>query len=345
MKIRLKEGTYYLYGKEMDLTGYVFDLVKEYKVGRRGGNITVDGGSCKGFPNHPIRIAVSGPNCYDAADGTEVFEAPAAEYAEPDEGPAVEETDEEIIERLRVRFAMLEDMTKAVKGGAVRAMIVSGPPGVGKSFGVERVLDRYAMLQTLGGPSKHEVIKGAMSPIGLYCKLYKYADKDNVIVFDDCDSIFTDETSLNLLKAALDSKKSRMIHWNTDSHKLKNEGVPDQFRFEGSAIFITNLKFNKFRGKLRDHLEALESRCHYIDLTIDTDREKMLRIRQLTKDGMLNDYNFSDAQQQEIIEYVDENRKRVTELSLRTVLKVSDLVKAFPTSWKEMSEATVMRRV
>ena len=342
MKVKLKEGSYNIQGKPVDLTGYVFNLVNGYKVGTRGGYITVDGSSVSGFPDRSIRVLVSKADCYEPLEGEAALDT--TDY-NTTEDPAVEETDDEIIERLRVRFNMLEDMTKAVKKGDVRAMIVSGPPGVGKSFGVERVLDRYNMVQTLGGPKKHEVIKGAMSPIGLYCKLYKYADKDNVIVFDDCDSIFTDETSLNLLKAALDSKKSRTIHWNTDSHKLKNEGVPDQFRFEGSAIFITNLKFNKFRGKLRDHLEALESRCHYIDLTIDTDREKMLRIRQLTNDGMLNDYNFSDAQKEEIINYVDENRKRVHELSLRTVLKVSDLVRAFPNNWRDMAEVTVMRRV
>jgi hypothetical protein len=343
MQVKLKEGTYNIQGKPVDLTGYVFKLVNGYKVGTRGGYITVDGASVSGFPDRSIRILVSKADCYEPLEGEALFDTTIEDPVTQD--PAVEETDDEIIERLRVRFNMLEDMTKAVKKGDVRAMIVSGPPGVGKSFGVERVLDRYNMVQTLGGPKKHEVIKGAMSPIGLYCKLYKYADKDNVIVFDDCDSIFTDETSLNLLKAALDSKKSRTIHWNTDSHKLKNEGVPDQFRFEGSAIFITNLKFNKFRGKLRDHLEALESRCHYIDLTIDTDREKMLRIRQLTNDGMLADYNFTDAQKEEIINYVDENRKRVHELSLRTVLKVSDLVRAFPNSWRDMAEVTVMRRV
>ena len=49
-------------------------------------------------------------------------------------------SDEAIIERLRQRFQILDDMTRAVKKGDVRAMIVTGPPGVGKSFGVEKVL-------------------------------------------------------------------------------------------------------------------------------------------------------------------------------------------------------------
>ena len=147
-------------------------------------------------------------------------------------------------------------------------MIVSGPPGVGKSFGVEKVLGKHDMIATLGErPAKYQVVKGAMSAIGLYCKLYNYADKDNVLVFDDCDSVLLDDLSLNILKAALDSKKSRTIHWNTDSFKLRNEGVPDSFEFKGSAIFITNIKFDNVKSKkLRDHLEALESRCHYICL-------------------------------------------------------------------------------
>ena len=45
------------------------------------------------------------------------------------------ETDDEIYSRLGERFEILDQMTKAVKDGQIRAMIVSGPPGVGKSFG------------------------------------------------------------------------------------------------------------------------------------------------------------------------------------------------------------------
>jgi hypothetical protein len=256
-----------------------------------------------------------------------------------------EETDEDIMDRMRDRFDMLEEMTKATKKGDVRAMIVSGPPGVGKSFGVEKVLGKHDLIATLGERApKYEVVKGAMSAIGLYVKLFKYADKDNVIVFDDCDSIFADELSLNILKAALDSKKTRRIHWNTDSFKLRNEGVPDSFEFKGSAIFITNLKFDKAKGKIKEHLMALESRCHYVDLTIDTEREKMLRIKQIVGDGMLNEYALSDETKDDIVDYIDINKKRLRELSLRTVLKVADLAKAFPQRWEAMAENTVMRR-
>ena len=334
MQIKILEGTYKIRGRDVDLSGMVFPLVEKFKVGAKGGYVTVDGKAVQGFPDRAIKIMCSGEHAYEDAGKAKSTKR--------------EETDEETIERMRERFDMLEEMTRATKKGDVRAMIVSGPPGVGKSFGVEKVLGKHDILSQIaadGRPSKYEVVKGAMSAIGLYCKLFKYADKDNVIVFDDCDSVLQDELSLNILKAALDSKKTRRIHWNTDSFKLRNEGVPDSFEFKGSAIFITNIKFDNVKSKkMRDHLEALESRCHYVDLTIDTEREKMLRIKQIVGDGMLTEYKFAEEVHEEIIDFIDINKKRLRELSLRTVLKVADLAKAFPTKWEAMAENTVMKR-
>jgi hypothetical protein len=258
------------------------------------------------------------------------------------------ETDEEILARLKLRFDVLEDMTRAVKRGDIKAMIVTGPPGVGKSYGVERVLSRHDVFADVAQDQKlkkYEVVKGAMSAIGLYSKLYHFSDRKCVLVFDDCDSILLDDLSLNILKAALDSSKKRMIHWNTDSRLLRSEGVPDSFEFKGGAIFITNIKFEHVRSaKLRDHLEALESRCHYLDLTIDTDREKVLRIQQVVDScGMLDGHDLTDEMKQQVVAFVADNTARVRELSLRTVLKVADIAASMPTQWKTVAEMTVLR--
>ena len=258
------------------------------------------------------------------------------------------ETDEEILDRLRTRFGILDDMTRAVKRGDVRAMIVTGPPGVGKSFGVEKVLSKHDVMADIAQDSKlkkYEIVKGAMSAIGLYSKLYNYSDKKCILVFDDCDSVLLDDLSLNILKAALDTSKRRMIHWNTDSRLLRSEGVPNSFEFKGGAIFITNIKFDHVKSKkLQDHLEALESRCHYLDLTIDTEREKVLRIKQVvTEHGMLDTYDLSDEAKLDVVNFVDEYKARMRELSLRTVLKVADLRVSFPDTWRAVAEVTCMR--
>ena len=330
--VRIIDGTYKIRGNDTCVAGLVFPLVEEFKVGARGGYVTVDGSAVNGFPDRNIKIKVDSPEGYELC-GQEIKTTER------------EESDAEVIERIRERFEMLKLMTKAVKKGDVRAMIVSGPPGVGKSHGVEEVLDRYNTVAALGGSRKYDVVKGAMSPIGLYVKLFNYKEKDDVLVFDDCDAIFEEPLALNILKAALDSKKKRTIHWNTDSFKLRNEGVPDSFEFKGSAIFITNLDFRDVKSKkIRSHLEALESRCHYMDLTISTEREKMLRIAQVIQDGMLDTYELSDEVKEDIVDFCAINKNRLRELSLRTVLKVADLAVAFPDNWEAMAENTVMRR-
>ncbi len=263
--------------------------------------------------------------------------------------PRSQETDEEIIDRLRTRFNILNDMTRAVKAGDVRAMIVSGTPGVGKSFGVEEVLSRHDLFATVAQNEKlkkYEIVKGAMSAIGLYVKLHEFSGERNVLVFDDCDSILLDDISLNILKAALDSSKKRTISWNTDSSILRREGVPNRFDFHGGAIFITNIKFDNVKSKkLRDHLAALESRCHYLDLTIDSEREKVLRIKQIVADGMLDEHGFDNPEvaKNEILQFVDEKKSKLRELSLRTVLKLADLRKSFPDRWESVAEVTCMK--
>ena len=366
MQVTFTEGYYNIKGQPTNVAGLSFTLVEDFKVAKDGtGYVTVDGSSQAGFPARSIRIrceqdgyAIAGTvqsakvpegvsmltalKSKAKNKGAEVTDFTQIKVAD---SAVAHETDEEIIERTRLRFDILKDMTKAVKGGDVRAMIVTGPPGVGKSFGVEEVLSKDDLFNALGERKpRYEIVKGAMSAIGLYKKLYEFSDSKNILVFDDCDSILLDDIALNILKAALDSSKKRTISWNTDSRLLRSEGIPDRFEFKGGAIFITNLKFENVRSKkLQDHLSALESRCHYIDLRMDTDREKVLRIKQIVKDGMLNDYDLEDVAKDEIVDFVETNRARMRELSLRTVLKVADLRKSFPTNWQNMATVTVMK--
>ncbi len=288
-------------------------------------------------------------NVKKSGAGTSASLEQDADYIKAKEAELAQQSDEDIMERLGMRFNILEEMTRAVKKGDVRAMIVTGPPGVGKSFGVEKVLGKHDVFADVANDTKlkkYEVVKGAMSAIGLYKKLYEFSDRKCILVFDDCDSVLLDALSLNILKAALDSGKKRTIHWNTDSRLLRQEGVPNSFEFKGGAIFISNIKFDHVKSKkLRDHLEALESRCHYLDLTIDTEREKLLRIRQVVNEcGMLDDYKLSDEAKTEVVEFIATNAKRMRELSLRMVLKVADIRVSMPNNWASVVEVTCMRR-
>jgi len=342
--IRISQGSYH----NQPIIDRVFEMVKPFKRGNRDSFVTVaNNGEFPGLPAR-ARIKVSSPSDYtvvssdqyqapDEADDSEVFTADAI--------PARVETDEEIMARMRERFEILDDMTKAVIAGDIRAVIVSGPPGVGKSFGVEQELEKASLFDKISGRRvRSEVVKGSTTALGLYATLYKYSDPGSVLVFDDSDDIFFDDTSLNILKAALDTSKRRRISWNSDSHLLRREGIPDSFDFRGGVIFITNLKLSNVKSKkLRDHIEALESRCHFVDLKIDNTRDKLLRIRQVVEDGMLDEYDMEPEQKASVVNFITDNAARLREVSLRTVIKTADLCRAFPEKWQRLAVSSLMR--
>jgi len=336
--IRINAGVY----RNTDVSGKVFELVEQYKETAKGGYVTVvNGGAFPGFPDQ-IRIKVDGIDSYNFTGNEE--DSAVSKTTKATEKQI--ESDEQVIERIRSRFEILDEMTKAATNGDIRAMIVSGPPGVGKSFGVETIIDKACMFDQIAGKRlRAEVVKGAATPIGLYQTLYKYSDPNCVVVFDDCDSILLDDVSLNLLKGALDSGKKRKISWLSDSSLLRREGIPSQFDFNGSVIFITNIKFDHMKSqKLKDHLDALQSRCHYLDLTLDTMRDKILRIKQIAADGALfADMDLEQIAQDEIIAFMETNQTKLREMSLRMAIKVAQLRKSFPNTWTRMAQTTCMK--
>jgi len=335
-QVVIKNGSY----RKQPVQNVSFTLVKDFTTGKKGNFVTVKNeGQFPGFADE-IRVVV------DSIEDIQVIGNGESRPTVSAAVPATIETDEEAMSRIRERFEILTDMTKACVSGDIRAMIVSGPPGVGKSFGVEQEVEKATLFDKISGTRlRAEVVKGSATPIGLYQTLYKYSDSNCLIVFDDCDSILMDDVALNLLKGALDSGKKRRISWLSESRVLRNEGIPEAFEFRGSVIFITNLKFDRMKSqKLKDHLDALQSRCHYLDLTLDTMRDKILRIRQIASDGVLfADYDFSTETQESIIEFMNTNQTRLREMSLRMAIKIADLVKSFPNSWQRMAETTCMR--
>ena len=339
--VRIKAGAY----RNTDVSGKTFQLVEQFKMTHKGGYVTVkNGGRFPGFPDE-IRVKVGGLKDYEFVADTEFDGDVGAIGADVQIAINDTKTEDERMAEIAERFEILHDMTKAALNGDIRAVIVSGPPGVGKSFGVEQEIEKATLFDVIAGRKlKAGVVKGSASPIGLYQALYKYSDPNCVIVFDDCDTILFDDVSLNLLKGALDSGKKCTISWLSESRVLRDEGIPDSFDFKGSVIFITNLKFDKMKSqKLKDHLDALQSRCHYLDLTLDTMRDKILRIKQIARTGELfKDLDIDDAGQDEIIGFMDENKNRLREMSLRMAIKVAQLYKSFPNRWKAMAQTTCM---
>lgn len=178
-------------------------------------------------------------------------------------------------------FDELSDYVTLIAKGVMPALLVTGQGGIGKSYNIDKILDQYG--------KRHETwekIKGKASPAAMYATLWY--NRDKIVVFDDCDSVFKDPDALNILKGALDNNDFREISWATksegmvyttdlddnteiaervqewrDEHNGK-EGFPNHFIFEGEVIFISNMK----KSEIYKKDSALLTRCTCIDIVL-----------------------------------------------------------------------------
>jgi len=252
------------------------------------------------------------------------------------------ETDAEVDARISERFEVLEDIANSVITGVSRSLIVSGPAGLGKSFTVEKVMREWDPEE-----KNHVFIRGYARATGLYKLLYQYRNPGQVIIFDDADSVFLDDVALNLLKAVADTTERRRVSWLSEAALIDEESasvIPRSFDFNGSIVFITNIDFDAAidRGsRLAPHLQAMLSRSHYVDLTMKTKQDYIVRIRQVVKQGLLSDLNWHEAG--EVMSFIESNSETLRELSLRMVIKVARIRKANGQKWERIARVTCLR--
>jgi len=275
--------------------------------------------------------------------------------------PEVEEDPEVRSARIRTRYATLERMSHRVADGGLPAIIVSGPPGLGKSFTVEQVLkdkelrdagladeEEAVMMKEAGGAGYYDTICGTITAPGLYLTLWNMRE-GGVVVLDDCDDVFRDETCLNLLKAVLDSSETRRVSYRKRASWMEEEGIPTSFEFKGSIVFCTNVDFELAISKgsaMGTHFSALIDRSLYLSLTMRNQKDFITRIRHVAiEDRMLEKGGLTEDQAAEVMTFVEDHADRFYSLSLRLVHQMGLCYLADEVNWKDDIEATKMRTV
>jgi len=253
------------------------------------------------------------------------------------EAPKVEESDEEISARIAEKYESMETLIEAVSANTVNSLVIAGGAGLGKSYTVNKVLN-----EVNDGEYGYVFHRGYLKATHLFRLLWENRNAGQVIVLDDCD-IWHDETSLNMLKAALELKTTRRIGWGSEKEFLDEDGevIPRYFDYEGSIIFLTNLAIHDLiaaGGKNAPHLTAIDSRSLVLDLGIKTKREYMIKIKQTVEAGMLRNKGLNEREEQLILEFMEENINKLRELSLRMAEKIASLYLLDNTKWKTLAK-------
>ena len=341
--IHVKKGIF----SSKPVDNVVFPLIHGLKIGIKGTYIKVNGEDVPGFPRRNFKVFVDHIDIQEATE-QDFRVSLGREFTNPTLTTDAR-TDEEITRMFDQKFEDLKELVAAAQEGVVTSMIVAGNAGFGKTHAVESKLDELATLDRIADrPARFQVLKGTMSTVGMVQILFNNSARGQVLVFDDCDTMLFDDEALNILKAALDTGKTRWISYAKDSRFLKEHGVPNRFQFCGSVIFLTNLDFERMinRGnKKSPHFEALLSRSHYVDVYMQNRREMTLRIKSVIDNhGLLDHYKFDAQERAEVVEFFFRNISNFRELSLRTVIKIADLRRASPKGWKRLVNTSCVKR-
>jgi hypothetical protein len=239
------------------------------------------------------------------------------------------------------RFEFIEQVTDMVVSGESNSVIITGSGGLGKTFTVMECLKASGLDEAYweepgeddesesGAVSRgdYEIVKGFVTPKALYRLLYN--NRERLIVFDDCDSVWDNPTTVSLLKAALDSYETRKISWFSES-KAEDDDLPQQFEFKGKIIFVSNLA-------LTDLDQAVLSRCLYVDVSM-TAQEKVARIKTLAPKIRTD---MTKAAKEECIKLLEENAENIGDLNIRTFLKVCEIRHKDTANWKDLAEYVI----
>lgn len=287
------------------------------------------------WPNHIINMSNS------VSRG--VFKFSAEFDEEVAREPIKVETDKELDARILETYVTLDKLVAAVADNKVNSLIVAGAPGLGKSYEVNRIL-----IQINNGDYGYVFHRGYIKATHLFRLLWENRACGQTIVLDDVDSIFADETALNILKAALELKETRMVSWGSEKQFTDQDGeeIPRYFDYQGNVIFLTNLNFSELaagNNKNSAHLSALQSRSLVLDLKIKTKREIMAKVKLTVRDGMLRSKGLTEPEENELLAFMNEHLEKMKEISLRSMEKLAALFLMDKTDWKPMARTVMLK--
>jgi len=268
--------------------------------------------------------------------------------------------DTAIISQVTERFMGLELFAEDIAKGKMRSLIVSGAPGIGKTYSLLKTMERL----TEDGTVVFHRTAGYVSTIEMYRLLFEYRHAGNVLMFDDTDNVFYDDNSLNILKAALDSIPQRTISYRTkstvevgededlDDWDIDEKGLPAEFEFNGTCIFVTNVDFYAYlngpKTRVSPHIEALLNRTQYLDMCLHHSRAVALWIQHMVKgQNMLQspEHGLTEAQSDGVLSFIVEHYQQIHKPSLRTAVGIADLVRNHPTNWVTLARMTKIKPV
>lgn len=140
----------------------------------------------------------------------------------------------------------LDQFLRQFAAGKFGLLVLVGRPGLQKSRNVRAIL----------GPGVCWIESNATA-FGMYCRLFEH--RNEVIVFDDVDNLYSDRAAVRLLKCLCQTEKKKTLAWHSYAKALEREAIPREFTTESRVLVIANIW-----KTLNSNVTAIEDRGHVL---------------------------------------------------------------------------------
>jgi hypothetical protein len=212
-------------------------------------------------------------------------------------------------------YRELEEYFRMFKKQNCELLIVMSKAGYGKTTSLKRVMKDEDFVY----------INTHSTPLSTYLTLWQR--RDCPVVFDDLDAIFNSNIMVSMLKALTDTSQIKELNYATTSKIIGD--APQTFKTTSNVCIL----LNEFDIHNRTLLPIID-RAIYIEFQPSKD-EILKKIKEIAK-------SQSIAENQECVyEFIEQNYKKVNDLSLRTYKKAMQLFIDNPDKWKERFMALI----
>jgi hypothetical protein len=231
----------------------------------------------------------------------------------------------------------LRGFVKLIKSGATNLLMLTGPGGTGKTWNLESEMQAAGLEDGLG----YFKTVGAGSASATYETLYNH--RNEIILFDECDTLMNDSEVRAMIKASTDSGKIRKVSFNkkglnyydpaTQAEPDEEGQLPRYFEFKGGIILVANVSLNKL-----DPDGAIRTRGFTMEIN-PTNEEMLDAISGLVQKMELPEgLTLSAKMRTEVFQFIKEHGGKKNRINLRTLNNALKVCAAYDgeDGWQEM---------
>lgn len=220
---------------------------------------------------------------------------------------------------------------KMVAQGYHNSMLVNSPPGIGKTYQINKTLEETV------GEDGFVRLSGHITPLKLYITLYE--NKDKTVFLDDAEGLVSNDTALSTLKQATADEDTRKVMWTSSTSRLEtNDGreIDESFTFTGQVIMC----FNEVPDGR--HFEAVRNRALYHELDFDYEERKKLLLKVAEEH---EESNLSQEERLEVARWIIRNTTPAYNgVNLRTLITAFNRREFSEEHWEEMAMKSLHER-